>query len=42
MSLGSIPNFGELYRQGEISPAFVESTINQLATLTPALLLLWG
>jgi hypothetical protein len=30
---GSIPNFGERYRQGEtISTAFVESTINQVVS----------
>ena len=30
---GSIPNYGELYRQGErISTAFVESTINQVVS----------
>jgi hypothetical protein len=29
----SIPNYGELYRQGEtISTAFVESTINQVVS----------
>jgi len=33
----SIPNYGELYRQGEtISTAFVESTINHLPAMVPA------